>query len=80
MRSIALPDASWSRLQQLAIWSSTTIDDVLRVAIDEHYEKVFFAECDRGYEHLKADPIAWQKELEERALWDNTIGDGLNDV
>jgi hypothetical protein len=48
------------------------------MAIDEFYRKAFFAESDRGYERLKADPLAWQEELEERLLWENTSEDGVD--
>ena len=40
--------------------------------------KRFFEELDAGYAALRADPEAWAaEELEVRALWDNTLADGL---
>jgi predicted transcriptional regulator len=79
MRPIAVSDDTLSKLHEIANWSNSTIDDVLLTSIEEYYRKEFFAECDRGYERLRADPVAWQEELEERDLWDNAIGDGLED-
>ncbi len=46
--------------------------------ISEEERRRFFEELDRGYAALRADPVAWQEELEERALWDNTLMDGLD--
>jgi hypothetical protein len=35
----------------------------------------------RDYARLRRDPVAWAEELAERALWDNTLLDGLeNDI
>jgi hypothetical protein len=31
-----------------------------------------------GYARLRADPEAWQEELDERRLWDTTMADGLD--
>lgn len=33
----------------------------------------------RAYEALRADPAAWQAELDERAIWEVTLLDGLGD-
>jgi hypothetical protein len=32
----------------------------------------------QDFARLKADPLAWQAELEERAVWDATLSDGLD--
>ena len=28
------------------------------------------------YQQLRNDPVAWEEELKERAVWDQTLGDG----
>ncbi len=42
-------------------------------------EKIF-KEADKAYAALQKDPIAWQEELKERALWDATLLDGLDEL
>ena len=37
----------------------------------------FLDAANAAYAALKNDPVAWQEELEERALWDRTLGDGI---
>lgn len=67
------------KLQQLAKSSQRSLPDVLDEAI-KHYEKQrFLQECDAAYIRLREDANAWQEEIEERALWDNTLSDGLED-
>jgi hypothetical protein len=73
------PD-SYAKLRQLASNSGTTMPEVLAEAIDELYRKRFLDDCNRAYARLKADPKAWQQELEERRAWDVTLGDGLEDA
>ena len=67
------------RLQTLARESKRTLPEVLDEAISEYERKQFLEECNAAYARLRADPEAWQEELEERALWDCTLMDGLED-
>lgn len=39
----------------------------------------FLEEADAAYTAIRADPEAWKAELEERAAWDQTLFDGLED-
>lgn len=43
----------------------------------EYQKKVFWNQVNASYEKLKEDKEAWADELEERKLWENTLGDGL---
>jgi hypothetical protein len=38
------------------------------------------AEFDAAYARLQADPVAWEEELAERAVWEVTLADGLDDL
>jgi hypothetical protein len=44
-----------------------------------HRREQFFAELNAASARLKADPVAWEEELAERALWETTLADGLDD-
>ncbi|GFE68447.1 hypothetical protein [Chroococcus sp. FPU101] len=39
----------------------------------------FLEEADRAFVALRNDPQAWQEELAERQLWENTLLDGNHD-
>jgi hypothetical protein len=47
----------------------------------ENYQSraVLALELNEAYGRLQADPVAWEEELAERALWETTLADGLDD-
>jgi hypothetical protein len=78
--NVRIQPESYAKLRQLAKETGVSMPDVLAEAIDELYRKRFLEDCNRAYARLKADPKAWQQELEERRAWDVTLGDGLEDA
>jgi len=57
-----------------------SIDDVIKNLIAFKRDRDFWEQCERGELALRNDPIAWAEEQAERALWDNTLSDGLTDA
>lgn len=49
---------------------------ILEKAVEEYRRARFLEEANQAYAALRADPEAWQAELEERAAWDATLADG----
>lgn len=78
--NVRIQPESYAKLRELAQRGQSSLPKVLAEAIDELYRKRFFEDCDRAYARLKSDPKAWKEELEERAAWDCTLGDGLEDA
>lgn len=66
-------------LQELAEQTSSTMQAVLEKAISEYQRKYFLEGLNADFAALRNNPRAWQEELEERALWDSTVADGLED-
>jgi hypothetical protein len=66
-----------ARLQQLAQDEGVSMQALLDRALDEYRRSRIFARAQEAYAALRADPAAWQQELEERAAWDSTLLDGL---
>jgi predicted transcriptional regulator len=64
-------------LQRLAEEDGISMQDVLGRALEEYRRARLFELADAAYEALRADPEAWQQELEERAGWDVTLMDGI---
>ena len=52
---------------------------VLDEAIDHYRRDKFLDEVNTAYAALRSDAKRWNAELAERALWDKTLADGLND-
>jgi predicted transcriptional regulator len=67
-------------LRKLAEATGEPLQRVLERAVENYRREQFFAELDTAYERLQADPVAWEEELAERAEWEVTLADGLDDV
>jgi predicted transcriptional regulator len=67
-------------LRQLAAATGEPLQKVLERAVESYRREQFFAEFNAAYERLRADPVAWEEELAERAEWDATLADGLDDL
>jgi hypothetical protein len=52
---------------------------VLDEAVEHYRRDKFLDEVNTAYSTLRSDPKGWKAELAERALWDKTLADGLND-
>ena len=52
---------------------------VLEKALKLYEERAFWEKTNRAYAALKANPRAWEQELEERQEWEATLKDGLED-
>jgi hypothetical protein len=64
-------------LQELAEQTGSTMQAVLEKAITEYQRKCFLEGLNADFAALRNTPKAWQDELEERALWETTLADGL---
>ena len=77
--TIRVPAHTYDRLKSVARAEGKPMSVVLDEAVERYEADRFFAEMDIAYRALRADPAAWPEELAERALWDNTLLDGLKD-
>jgi hypothetical protein len=53
---------------------------VLERAVENYRREQFYAGFNAAFERLRADPVAWEEELAERALLENTLADALDDL
>jgi len=65
-------------LRSLAAREGTAMQEVLEKAIEAYRRKRLLEMGNRAYAALKDDPKAWEQELAERKLWENTLADGLD--
>ena len=66
-------------LRVLARDSGKAIQDVIDEAVELYRRQRIIEQANAAYAALRDDPEEWQAEIEERAAWDATIGDGLED-
>jgi len=50
---------------------------VLDKAIEHYRREKFLRDANADYAALRRNPKAWKEELKERALWEQTLSDGL---
>jgi hypothetical protein len=56
------------------------MQEILEKAIEVYRRKRLLEMGNRAYAALKNDPKAWEQELVERKLWENTLADGLDEA
>lgn len=66
-------------LATLAAEAGVSPQRLLDELVERERRRRFFDEADAAFRALRADPAAWAEERAERALWDQTLGDGLED-
>jgi hypothetical protein len=52
----------------------------LAKAVEAYRRQRFWEQTNAAYAALRADPEAWQKELQERRDWEATLVDGLEEA
>lgn len=50
---------------------------ILDKALEHYRRENFLRAANADFEALRCDAKAWNDELQERELWENTLGDGL---
>ena len=67
-------------LRKLAASTGEPLQKVLERAVENYRREQFYAEFNAAVERLRADPVAWEEELAERAELEGTLADGLDDL
>lgn len=73
-QTVIVSESAHQLLQQLADLEKTSTEVVLDRALEVYRREVFLRQANVAFADLKSDEEAWREELEERELWDNTIG------
>ena len=79
MPSIRVSDASHQTLRMLSRHKKQPMQAVVDNALEMLRRQMMLEEANAAFQALKSDPQAWQEELAERALWEQTLMDGVED-
>jgi predicted transcriptional regulator len=66
-----------NRINALAQAAGISSSELLARALAAYEERTFWSAFEAAAADLRADPEAWAKEQDERAAWDQAVGDGL---
>lgn len=75
--SIRIDEQALAVLRELARRQRQPVQTVLKQAIDSYRREKFLEEANAAFAALRSNPEAWDEEQQERDLWDQTAGDGL---
>ena len=75
--SIRIDEQALAVLRELARRQRQPVQTVLKQAIDSYRREKFLEEANAAFAVLRSNPEAWSEEQQERDLWDQTTGDGL---
>ena len=77
--TVRIDEETRAMLRELAEKENDSMQAILRKALESYRRTRFLEACAEGYAKLRADPKAWEEELAERAAWDVTLEDGLEE-
>ena len=75
--TVRISEKAHDDLRRIAIQTGEPMAEVLAKAIEAYRRNVFMEQFHSAYASLRAD--ARQQETDERAEWDTTLSDGLED-
>jgi predicted transcriptional regulator len=70
----------YSELKKIAEAENKTMQKIIEQALEEFKKMKFFTHLNETVASYKADANNWSEEIEERAIWDNTLADDLEDT
>ena len=77
VQTMAINETTHQLLLRLADLEKISANTVLDRALETYQRELFWKQTNEAYAALKADPEAWAEEIAERALWEQTIADGV---
>ena len=76
---IRVEQTTHKKLRALASRTGDTMPQLIAAAVEELERKLFWEQINQEFASLREDPTSWKHELEERAAWDATLSDGLEE-
>jgi predicted CopG family antitoxin len=76
---LRVSDEAYSKLTQITKNTGLSNQDVIDKALENLERETFLKQANEAYAAMKKDPKQWQEHLEEIAVWEATLADGLED-
>lgn len=77
--NVRISSASYEILRSLSKSKGQSMQSVIDQAIEDLRRRRMLEATNQAFAELKADKAAWGEETAERALWENTLSDGVAD-
>jgi hypothetical protein len=77
--TVRIGEAAHDVLKELALADGLSLQAELDQAVELYRRQRLLAETNAAFAALRADPQAWQEELDERQEWEATLSDGLDE-
>lgn len=77
--TVRIDENTRETLKRLAALAGKSLQDTLAMAVETYRRQAFFDSLNLSAQRLKGNPEAWKAELEERAAWDATLEDDLEE-
>lgn len=79
-QTVRLKRETKAAIDYLAQESGESVQEIVAKAIEAYRRQRIADMTNAAYAALRADPLVWQQELDERAEWDATLADSLEGV
>ncbi|MBC7080589.1 MAG: ribbon-helix-helix domain-containing protein [Methanothrix sp.] len=66
-------------LQELSERTGRKLQELLDEAVERYRRELFLKEANAAFAALRTEKAAWADEEEERAAWEGTLADGLEE-
>ena len=73
---VRVSESTHQTLRILSAEVGESMQNLMEQAVEQYRRRLFLEGLNEDFKTLREDPQAWREELEERALWDNTLLDG----
>ncbi len=78
MATMRILDEDHQLVQALAERTGKQQQEIIHEALDTYQREALLDEINAGFARLRSNSAHWDAESEERALWENTLSDGLD--
>ncbi len=77
MANLRTSDTTHRNLKELSVLTGFSMQAILDQAVAAYRDNLFLEGLNEDFATLRCQPNAWQEELDERALWEKSLSDGL---
>ena len=77
--NVRISSSSYQILKTLSQNRGQSMQSVIDQAIEDLRRRKMLEATNSAFSALKADKTAWQEEIEERKIWENTLSDGFEE-